>query len=189
MTYGPPFVGNHGDAFRRSSLCDLPPLAPAYPSPRIGRIQNIPPFRESKRLGSSVPRHLVGSENFHQVFSQSFYVGLCMVRYILLRKHLGTISSICLHPRQHFLGMESAATRTPLTPDNIPAAETCATSTRFTLRRSAPPSPPPSFEQKPALSTGAMAHAIEIQQRLSRHRGRRPRRRDPIGRSPQGVAL
>ena len=44
--------------------------------------------------------------------------------------------------------MESSATRTTLTPDNIPAAETYETTTCFTLRRLEPLSPSPSLEQK-----------------------------------------
>ena len=92
-TYGPPFVGNQGDAFRRSSLYDIPPLAPAPPRPRRGHIQNIPPCWDKKRLQSSVPHHIAGSEDSHWVFRQSFYVGLVIVQYVLLRKHLGTIPS------------------------------------------------------------------------------------------------
>ena len=93
-TYGPNFVGNHEDTFQRSALCDLPPHAPAPLRPHRGRIQNIPPCPDSKRLRSSVPHHLVRSASCHRVFPQSFYVGLCMAQYILLGKHLGTIPSI-----------------------------------------------------------------------------------------------
>ena len=95
----------------------------------------------------------------------------------------------CLHPQQHCLGMEFSATRTPPTPDYLPAAETCTTSTRRTLWRSAPPSPSSSLKRKPELSTSAMAHAIAIQRRLSQHGGRIPRKQDPSGRSPQVVSL
>ena len=55
----------------------------------------------------------------------------------------------CLHPWQHCLGMESAITRTSPTPDNLPAAEICATSNRRTLWRSDPPSPSHSHKRKP----------------------------------------
>ena len=93
-TYGPPFVGNHGDTFRRSSLCDLPPQAPAPKIPLRGKIKKIPRCQDSKQLRSSVPRHLFGSADCHRFFPQSFYVGLVMVQYFLLRKHLGTILPI-----------------------------------------------------------------------------------------------
>ena len=99
-TYGPPFVGQHGDAFRRSSPCDLPPLEPDSPRPCRGSIQEIPPCRDSKRLRSFVPRHLVGSANCHQVSPQRFHIGLGMVRYLLLRKHLGTIPPIVFIPNK-----------------------------------------------------------------------------------------
>ena len=36
MDRGPPIVGKHGDAFRRSSLCDLPPTALALQGPVEG---------------------------------------------------------------------------------------------------------------------------------------------------------
>ena len=62
-------------------------------------------------------------------------------------------------------------TRTPPTLYNMPAAETCKTSTRCTLWRLAPPSPSPYLKRKPALSTVNMAHDIAIQQRLSRPKG------------------
>ena len=89
--YGPPFVGKHRDTFRRSSLCDLPPLAPSPPSPGGERIRKIPLCRDSKRLRLFVPRHLVSSADCYWVFPRSFYVSLCMVRFTLLQKHLETI--------------------------------------------------------------------------------------------------
>ena len=120
---------------------------------------------------------------------QSFYVGLGMVRYLLLQKTPRDDPIDYPLPRQHCLGMESAVTRTPLTHDNLPDVETCATSTCSTLRRSVPPSPSPSLKRIPALSTGAMPHAIATQQRFPRPGRRRPSRQDPNGRSPQRVAL
>ena len=69
-------------------------------------------------------------------------------------------------PRQHYLGMESDATRTPSTHENLPSVETCANSTRITLRRLAYPSSSPSLKQIPALPTGAIAHAIATQRRF-----------------------
>ena len=79
------------DAFRRSLLCDLPPHAPATMRPRRCLVQKNSLCRDSKDIRSSVPNHLVGSAYWHLVFLQIFYVGLCMVQCVLLRKHLGTI--------------------------------------------------------------------------------------------------
>ena len=90
-TYVLPLVGKHGDAFQSSSPCDLPPHAPAPLRPCRGQTQKSAHFRDSKRLRYSVPRHLVGSADYHRFFPQIFYVGLGMVRYVLLLKHLGTI--------------------------------------------------------------------------------------------------
>ena len=56
-TYRLPVLENHGDAFRRSSLCDLPTIAPAPPRPRGGRIRKSPPCWDSKRLRLFIPRH------------------------------------------------------------------------------------------------------------------------------------
>ena len=88
---------------------------------------------------------------------------LCKPRYGAL--HITTkiprdAPADCSHHRHRCLGMESTATRTSSTHDNLPAAETCATSTRHTLRISAPPRPSPYHERKPALQTGAIAHTI-----------------------------
>ena len=143
--------------------------------PCRGRIQKIPPCRDRKHLQSSVPRHLVGSANCHWVLPQK----------LLRRLRYGAIHFItqtprddlvdCPHPRRHCLGMESAATETPPTHENMTYEETCKTIPRPTLWRLAPTSPPPSFDRKPALPTGAMAHTIATQQRLSRFGRRRPR--------------
>ena len=123
-TYGPPFAGKHGDAFRHSSLCDLPPHEPAPTRPCRGRIQKSPPCQDRKRLQSSVPRHLVGSADFHRVFPQK----------LLRRLMYGAIHFItqtprddpvdCPHPRRHCPGMESAVMGTPPPCDNLPYAET-----------------------------------------------------------------
>ena len=77
-----------------------------------------------------------------------------------------------LHRQHRCLGMELTVTRTSSAPDNMTAAETCATITRRTLRILAPPSPSPSNERKPALPTGAMDHAIATKWRISGQGGR-----------------
>ena len=182
------FLEKHEDAFRRSSLCDLHPHAPASSRPHRGRTQKSPPCQDRKRLRSPVPSHLVGSADRLWGFPTK----------LLLRLRYGSSPPATKTPRdhpidyppprKHCLGMESAATRTPSTHNNLPAVETCATSTRSTLQRLAPPSPSPYLERITALPTGAMAHAIVTQRRLSRPGRRIPRRQDHSGRSLQGVA-
>ena len=51
---------------------------------------------------SDLPSHAISSGRpiFIRFSLKSFYVGLCMVRYILLRKHLGTIPPIVLIPEK-----------------------------------------------------------------------------------------
>ena len=95
-TYGTPVVGKNRDAFRRSSLCDVPPLLPSHPKTRRGRIQKSPPCWDRKRLRHSVLCNLIGPTNCHWVSPQISYISLGMVRCILLKKHLGTIPSIFL---------------------------------------------------------------------------------------------
>ena len=97
-TYGPPFLGKHGDTFRRSSLCNLITLLSATPRPCIGRTQKSPPFRDNKRLQYFIPRHILGSADCHRFFFQSFYLGLGIVRYVLLQKHLVIIPFIVFIP-------------------------------------------------------------------------------------------
>ena len=84
-------LGKHGDAFRRSSPCDLPPLVPAPPRPRGGSTRKSPTCRDSKKLRLLAPRHIVRSADCYWVFHRSFYVSLGMARFTLLRKHLRTI--------------------------------------------------------------------------------------------------
>ena len=62
------------------------------------------------------------------------------------------------------LGMGSDDTRTSQTNNNLTAAEVCASSTRYTFRRSAPPSTSLYCEQKSELQTGAMVYAIATEQ-------------------------
>ena len=102
-TYGPPVVGKHREAFLRSSLCGLPPLALASPRPRRGCTQKSPPFRDIKKIRSSVPHHLVGSDDCHRVYPQRLYLGLGMGQYVLLQKHLGKIPSIVFIPDNNSL--------------------------------------------------------------------------------------
>ena len=64
------------------------------------------------------------------------------------------------------LGMGYEPTRTSSENNNPPAAEDCASSTRYTFRILAPTSTYPHRERKPALQTGAMAYAIATEWRL-----------------------
>ena len=187
--YKPPLLGNHGDDFWRSSLCDLPPHAPAPPRLLEGRIQKSPTCRDRKWIRSPIPHHLVVSADCHQVFPQRFYVGLGMVQCVLLRKQLGTIPSIspipdntasaCNWPRRGYLRLLKICQL------QRPAKSVLVAC----IRRLVPPSPSTTIEQKTALSTSAMAHAITIQQIIPWPRRRRTTRQEPSGRSPQGVAL
>ena len=111
MTYGPPFLEKHGDAFQQSFPCDIPPHTLAPPRPRRGWMYNIPHFWDSKRLQYSVPRNLVRSADCHRVLPKSFYAGLGMVRYVLLRKYLGTILSILPTPNDNTLAWNWAQRR------------------------------------------------------------------------------
>ena len=172
-SYGPTFVRKHEDAFRRYSLCDLPPHKPATPRPRRGQFWKIPPCWDRKRLRSSVPRHLVRMADCYQVFPKNL---LRRLRYGALRPTKKTRRDdpkkiTC--PRRHCIGVELSATGANMPHKNLPAAENCNTRPRCILRRLAPPAPSTSFKQKPALPTGAMVHAITIQRRLPRLRRRR----------------
>ena len=70
-------------------------------------------------------------------------------------------------PHRHCcLGMVSAEKRIPQTNDNMPAAEVCASSTRYTFLRLAPPSTSLYCKQKPGPQTDSMAYAIATDQRL-----------------------
>ena len=178
-----------GDAFRRSSPCDLPPLTPASPRPCRRRIQKSPPFRDSKRIRSSVPLHLVGSADCHRVFPKSFYVGLGMVQYILLRKHLGAIPSIFFIPDNTV----SEWNRPRLGHLQIP--------TIFQMRRPAQPVPFTPFGDRrlpllPLPSNGnrnsqpaPWLTPFQFSEEFCLHGGRRPRSRYPRGQSPKVVAL
>ena len=64
------------------------------------------------------------------------------------------------------LGMGSAEKRKYHTNNNLPAAEVCASSARYTFRRSALPSTSLYRKRKSELQTGAMAYAITTEQRL-----------------------
>ena len=129
--YVPPVVGKHGEAFRRSSPCDLPPLAPAPPRPCGGCTRKSPPCRDSKRTRLFVPLHLVGSADCYCISPRSFYVSLGMVHFTLLQKHFGTIlQNIFItkiaalawdRPRQgHLWNMKNYQLRRPAQP--VPAA-------------------------------------------------------------------
>ena len=152
-------------------MCDLPPLAPAYPRPCRGCIQKSPPFlvHQVALIFRPTPYHRLGQLSSFPPPKLLSRLRYGAIHIITKTPRYDPIN--CLHPGQHCISMESSATRTPPTPDNLPAAETCATSTHHTLRRSAPPSPSPSLERKPALSTGAMAYTIAIQRRIPQHRG------------------
>ena len=187
--YVPTFVGKHGDAFRRSSSCDLPPHEPATTRPHRGRIWKIPPCRDHKRLRSSVPRHLVGLADFHQDFPQKLLrtLSYCSIRFIAQTPGGDPVD--CPRPRRHCFGVESAGTGAPPTHKNLPSVETCKTIPCCNLWRLAPPAPSPSPERKPALPNDAMVGAIVIQNRFHRLGRIISRIQDPRGRSPQVVAL
>ena len=187
MSWGPTFVGKHRDTFRRSSSYGLPPQKPATPRPCRGRIQKSLPCRDHKRLRSSAPRHLFGSADCHRFPPQKL---LRRIRYGAIRiitKTPGDDPLNCPRPQSHWLGVESSATGEPPTHNNISDAETFKTRPCFTLQRLAPPAPFPSLERKQTLPTGATVNVIVIQKRLPWPRRRISRRKDPHGRSPQGV--
>ena len=96
--YGLTFVGKHGEAFWRSSLCYLPPHRTATLRPCRGRIRKSPPCRYHMRLQSSVPLHLIRKAGCHRVFAKKILRGLSMVHLVLLCKHLRTIPSILIFP-------------------------------------------------------------------------------------------
>ena len=68
---GPPAVGKHGDALRRSYQCDLPPTTLDPPRPRGGRDQKSPPCWDKKRLRIQVPRHLADLADCCWVFPEA----------------------------------------------------------------------------------------------------------------------
>ena len=70
-------------------------------------------------------------------------------------------------PHRHCcLGMESVEKRISQTNNNLPAADVCASSTRYTFWRSAPPSTSLYRKQKPELQNSAMAYTIATEQRI-----------------------
>ena len=188
-TYGPHFVGKHRDAFQRSSLCDLPLHELATMRPRRGIIRNSLTCRDCERIQFPVPRHIAGSTGFHWVLSQKI---IRRLRYVAIRfttQAPRNDPANCPHPRLHWLGVKLDTAGTPPTHNNLPAAETCKTRPHCNLWRLAPPTPPPSFERKPALLTGAMAHVIATWRRLPWQRRIRSIRQDPCVWSPHGVKL
>ena len=149
----------------------------------------IPHCRDRRRLQSSVPRHLVGLADCHQVFPQNI---LRRTRYGEIRLTTQTPRddpTDCPSPQSHYLDVESYTTGAPPTHNNMPAAETWETRPCCTLRISAPPAPSPFFKLKPELPTGAMVQTIAIQRRLTRLGKKISRRQDPCGRSPKRVTL
>ena len=200
---GPPDVGKHGEDLRRSSLCDLPPTPLAPQSPCGGHDQKSPPCWYNKRLQFYAPRHLVELAYCCRVFPSKL---LRNNRYGALHLFAKTPRGdpTKFFPRQHCcLGMGQTEKRTHQTNENTPAAEVCASSTRFTFRRSAPPSTSLYSKQKPEPRIDAMAYAIAKEQRLlqfgetqtspmeyaiatsqriPQHGGQSPRSRDSRGR-------
>ena len=85
----PTLVCSHGDAFRRSSPCNLPPHRKATPTAHLAETAS----------GSDHPSGTISSgSSAPRVFStNASYVGL-VVYYVLLRKRLPTIPSIILVP-------------------------------------------------------------------------------------------
>ena len=101
MSYRTPFVGKHGDAFQRSSPCGLTPHKPATLRPRRGKIRNIPPCRDRKRLQSSVPRHLVGSADCRSILPQKLLRRLRYGEILITTKTPRDDPSDCHHPLRH----------------------------------------------------------------------------------------
>ena len=90
--------GKHGDAFRRSSMCNLPPHCMATPTPCIGRLREEPTLS-----GPQADPTICPTPSHQEVCLPSGFLHkrLCrhsMVRYILLCKHLLAIPLMVLVP-------------------------------------------------------------------------------------------
>ena len=166
MDRGPPVVGKHGDAFRRSSLCDLPPIALALRGPVEG----------ASGRADLVGRTSGSNSTSHAILLSWLIVCRFSPPKLLHNPRYGVFHLFAktprddpteYHPHRHLcLGMGSSKTRTSQTNNNLPAAEVCASSTRYSFRRLAPPSTPLYRKRKSELQTGAMAYAIATEQRL-----------------------
>ena len=78
--------------------------------------------------------------------------------------------------RHRYFGMGSAETRKYQTTNNHPTAEACASSTRYTFLRTAPPSTSLYRKRKLELQTGAMAYTMATEQRIIQLGGRNKRK-------------
>ena len=88
----------HGDAFRRSSPCNLLSHSTATPTPCRGRLQKIPPCWYHMRLQSPVPHHFVGRFGSQDFLHKRLIRRPSMVQCVLIRNHLMTIPPIILVP-------------------------------------------------------------------------------------------
>ena len=156
--HGPPVVVKHGDTFRRSSSGDLPPTALTLRGPvegATGRAHLV-----GTTSGSNSTSHAISS--IWLIFCRFFFSEL------LLKPRYGAFQFFAETPmddpseypphRHRCLVMGLAATSTPQTNKNLPTAEVCASSTRYTFWRLVPPSS--------SLYRERMAYAIAKEQRL-----------------------